>query len=76
MQRITISITYYLKWGIIGYENYAITSCGKLVNLKTMKILKRTLNSSSKGFWFGKKFETLETLRSKLVKFEKEYCPF
>ena len=76
METITISKTYKLKWQITGYENYKVSPCGKIFNVKSGKEIKRTLNGSTVGFWIKDKFFTLEKLRKLLIKIEYSDCPF
>ena len=72
----SISVNYRLKWQVKDNPNYRWSECGKLFNIKSGRVLKKTLNGYSKGYWIGKKFITLSNLRKQLVKIEHVYCPF
>lgn len=73
MINFTISNTYSLKWQI--NENYYITKCSKVINLKRGIILKKCLNGGVIGYWINKKFVSLDQLNeiSKPIKIN---CPF
>ena len=73
----SISINYDLKWRYKYAHNYQWTSCGKLINVKTGRKLKKTVNGRSVGYWIKGKFLTLNKLRKDLEVIPKvEYCPF
>lgn len=78
MKTTSISINYNLKWQIIFATQYKFTECGKLINTSTNRMLKRTVNCYSKGYWISKKFYTLDNLRKQieLIPKEKEKLPF
>ena len=73
MINITKTITYNFIWQLDSAENYKFTKCKKLFNTKTMREIKKTVNGYSVGFWISKKFYTLENLRKRLIKIEKQY---
>ena len=73
---IRLSITYSDKWRVRGYDNYAITKCGKIINTKTGRILKLCMKGYTKGYNIGSSFMTLKTI-NKLSYIPKEIkCPF
>lgn len=61
---------------IPSMPHYKFTKFEKLINVKTMREIKKTVNGYSVGYWINKKFYTLENLRKQLVKIEKIDCPF
>lgn len=73
---ITITKSIVFKWKLDFNSDYQWTTNGKLYNTKTMREIKKTVNGYSVGYWVGKKFHTIQKLRSQLVKIEKEPCPF
>ncbi len=75
-QMITITKSISFKWKLVFNSDYQWTTTGKLYNIKTMREIKKTVNGYSVGYWIGKKFHTIQKLRSQLVKIEKEPCPF
>jgi ABC-type glycerol-3-phosphate transport system permease component len=50
-------ITKY-KWRFKNYPYIKITSDKKIINTKTGRVLKYTVNGYSKGIWINKKFLT------------------
>lgn len=65
-----------IKWSIIGYNNYGFGVDKKLYNLKTGRELKQSMNCCSIGYWFGKKFLTLKSIKPLLYRKKKIFCPF
>lgn len=59
------AITKY-KWKFKNYPHIKITSDKKIVNTKTGRKLKYTVNGYSKGVWINKKFIT--NINNHLVK--------
>jgi hypothetical protein len=76
MKTISISTNYNLIWQIKGYENYKVSEKGIVINCQTNRVLKRVVNCSSVGYWFNKKFITLDRLRPLLEKIQYSECPF
>lgn len=73
----SISINYDLKYRYRKIPYYQWTSCGKLINLKTNRKIKKTVNGRSVGYWIKGKFITLNNLKKDLGLIpKKEYCPF
>ena len=59
---ITISNTYNLKWVINFAPEYQFTECGKCINTKRGKEVKRVLIGYSVGYCIKGKFYTLSKL--------------
>ena len=76
MRTITVSKNYSLKWQINFAPHYKFTDCKKLINCKTGRIIKKTVNGSSIGYWINIEFWSLNNLRKHIVKIEKINCPF
>jgi len=72
----TISIIYDLKWRYIKLHYYQWTTCGKLINTRTGRKIKKTVNGRSIGYWIKGKFITLNNLRTQLEIIPKEKLPF
>lgn len=72
----SISIIYDLKWCYKKLHNYQWIKCGKLINTKTGRKIKKTVNGRSVGYWIKGKFITLNNLRSQLEIIPKENLPF
>lgn len=73
---ITISNTYKLKWQLSFAPEYQFTECGKCVNMKRGKEVRRILIGYSVGYCIKGKFYTLAKLRTSLQKIEINTCPF
>jgi len=73
-----ISLTKHIeiKWFIDGYESYGFGTDKKLYNLRTNRELKQCLNNGSIGYWFGKKFMVLKSIKPLLYKENNIFCPF
>ena len=61
---IRVSESYSDKWRLKGYDNYAITECGKVINTKTEKFIKLCLKGYTKGYNIGGKFMKLKTINN------------
>ena len=72
----SISITYTCKYQIEFAPNYKFTTCGKCVNFKTNRLIKKVYNSGCIGYSINAKFYSLTFLRKHLVKIKNEFCPF
>ena len=73
---VTISRTYNIDWTIKNYPNYGVTKDGIVINLQRNAILKKCVVGYSKGYYIGGKFITISKLRTMLIKYKEEYCPF
>jgi len=76
MNTISINKVIEICYVIDGYKHYGFGKDKKLYNLKTGREIKRTINTRSIGYWLGKKFYSLNKLRSLLKKPENFICPF
>lgn len=72
----TISITYACKWRIKFAHNYCFTTCKKLINLKTGRVIKQIYNSRCIGYNINGKFYSLKIIRSEIELIKKEFTPF
>ena len=68
----TIEIRYLIR----DYPYYGFGDDKLLYNLRTGKMKKQSLNGGSIGYWLGRKFITLYSLKPRLYKPEKEILPF
>ena len=72
----TILISYTLKWRIRFAHNYQWTKCGKLINCQTGRLIKKTVNSGSIGYWIKGKWHNLESLKKEVELIPKVKTPF
>ena len=47
--KVTVSTTYDIIGLVKGYEDYGLTKCGKIINLKRCKIIKKTFKYKPKA---------------------------
>lgn len=71
-----ILIRYTLKWQVNFAPHYQFTTCKKLVNTKTGKILKKVSQSGSIGYVIQGKFYSLSKLRNHTEKIIEINLPF
>ena len=72
----SISKRYTLVWQLKDATEYKFTRCKKCFNAKTGKQLKMIMVGGSIGFCIKGNFRTLQSIRAKLEKIEKQFCPF
>jgi hypothetical protein len=51
-----IQVNYIAKWQFKEYSHYKITTCKKIINCKTGRILKCTKNGGSVGYFINCRF--------------------
>jgi hypothetical protein len=73
---ITLSNTYVLKWQLKDNPQYKWTSCGKCINSKTGREIKKTICGRSIGYCIKGKFVSLNALRTQIEKINEVECPF
>ena len=71
-----ITVTYMAKWRLKTNHDYVWTTCKKLVNIRTGREIKKTIKGLTAGYWIGKRFIKLDTLKSGIELIEDEHCPF
>lgn len=64
----SVSIRYAYNYELDFAEEYKFTTCGKCVNAKTNRLIKRVVNSRCVGYNIRGKFHSLTQLRKHLVK--------
>jgi len=77
METIIVPIKLNLKWQFKDNPNFKVSTCKKIVNCQTKKILKKTMSGRSVGFNIGDKFYKLSSINDFLELIpEKRFCPF
>lgn len=71
-----ILIRYTLKWEVIFATHYKFTTCKKLVNTKTGKMLKKVSQSGSIGYVLQGNFYSLSKLKNHVQKISENKLPF
>ena len=73
----TFTITYTYNYRLSFANNYVFSKCGKCMNLKTGRLIKKVYNSGCIGFNINGKFKSLKRLKDSLELIpKKEYLPF
>jgi len=72
----TISIIYTLKWEIDFAPYYQFTTCKKLINCRTGKLIKKVSNNGCIGYNLQGKFYSLIKLKPHIQKIKFEKLPF
>lgn len=76
MNTISINRVIELRWQIIGHDHYFFGNDKKLYNIKSNREVKKTLNGRSIGYWIGKKFYSINKLKTILVRPKNFDIPF
>lgn len=74
-----VQVNFTVKWQFKEHNHYKITSCKKIINCQTGKIIKCTKNGGSVGYFIAKKFYKKATINDyieKIPKLKKSDCPF
>jgi hypothetical protein len=72
----TISITKTLKWQLKSHTNYKWSTDGILFNCQTGRIIKKTINGGSIGYWIKGKWYSLKALKYEVEIIKEIECPF
>lgn len=71
-----ISKNYDLVWQHSEYQEYQWTQDGTCVNVKRGKIIKCAVVGSTQGYCLRGRFFSKSQIRKKLLKLQKNNCPF
>ena len=66
---MTIQVNFIAKWRLKSNHNYVWTTCKRLVNLHSGKIVKKTTNGKGTklGYFINRKFIKLDCLDVELI---------
>lgn len=72
-----VTVLFTVKWQFKEYPYYKISTCKKIINCKTSKIIKCTKSGGSIGYYIASKFYKKSDI-NKYIEIipKKEYCPF
>ena len=78
MNTIIIPTKYILKWQFKIIPHFKITTCKKIINCRTLKVIKKTLSGRSVGYNIEGKFYKLSNINEyiELIPKPKNNCPF
>jgi len=68
----SFTITYTYNYRLDFANHYVFTNCGKCMNLKTGRLIKKVYNSGCIGYNIKGKFYSLTKLRNHLEKVNKD----
>lgn len=71
-----VQVNYIVKWQLKEFPHYKISTCKKIINCKTGKIIKCTKNGGSLGYFISGKFYKKSDLNSFIELIPKIDCPF
>lgn len=71
-----VQVNFSVKWQFKGYNHYKITTCRKIINCKTGKIIKCTKNGGSVGYFIAGKFYKKSDINQHIDIIPKIKCPF
>jgi hypothetical protein len=73
---MTIQVNFTAKWQLKGNEHYKWTSCKRLINCKTGRIISKSIKGSQVGYWIGKEFIKLDDFKNRIELIPKTQTPF
>lgn len=77
MKTAYIPTIYHLKWRLKNEIHIAISTNKTVINTKTGRILKETINGGyTKGYWIGKKFIPTTKMNKFIEIIPNIDCPF
>lgn len=76
MTKVTISNKYNCTFAFKFNANYIFSQCGKCINFKTQRIIKRVVKGYTIGYILSGKFYSLDFLKANLIKLKTNDCPF
>jgi hypothetical protein len=73
-----LQVNFIGKWRLINHHHYVWTTCKKLINTKTGKLVVKTTNGKGikSGYYINRKFVKLEDLKNQLELIPKQSNPF
>jgi len=71
-----IQVSYRIKWEFKDYPHYKISTCKKIINCKTGKIIKCTKSGGSVGYFINGIFFKKSDINQHIRVIPKNNCPF
>lgn len=71
-----VQVNYLVKWQFKDFPNYKISTCKKVINCKTGKIIKCTKNGGSIGYFIAGIFYKKSNINDFIEAIPKSKCPF
>jgi hypothetical protein len=73
---MNVQVNFTAKWQLKGNEKYRWTTCRRLINCQTGRIINKSIKGSQVGYWIGKEFIKLSDLKSRIELIPKQKTPF
>ena len=67
---------YDLKWEFVNYPHYKITTCRKIINIKSNNIIKRCVNGGSIGYWIKGNWVNEKNINKGVRLIDRQIIPF
>ena len=71
-----VTVLFTVKWQFKDYPHYKVSTCKKIINCQTGKIIKCTMNGGSIGYYISSKFYKKSDINSYIEIIPKNICPF
>jgi len=71
-----VKVSYRVKWQFKEFPYYKISTCKKVINCQTGKIIKCTKNGGSVGYFIAGKFYKKSNINDFIELIPKPKCPF
>lgn len=71
-----VTVLFTVKWQFKDYPHYKVSTCKKVINCKTGRIVKCTKNGGSVGYFISGKFYKKSDINSHIELIPKINCPF
>jgi len=71
-----IQVSYQVKWEFKEYPHYKISTCKKIINCKTGKIIKCTKSGGSVGYFINGNFFKKSDINKHIQLIKVSECPF
>lgn len=72
--KVTVSLT--VKWQFKEYPYYKVSTCNKIINCQTGRIIKCTKNGGSIGYYIASKFYKKSDINIHIELIPKQKTPF
>jgi hypothetical protein len=72
-----VKVVFNVYWQVKNNEQFKVTKCRKVINCKTQKLLKQTINGGSLGYNINGNFYNIKTFKNFIEPIPKDiYLPF
>jgi len=75
-KNMIVKVLYTVKWRFKEHPNYVVSTCKKIINCQTGRILKCTKNGGSVGYFISGKFYKKSDINNHIELIPKSDYPF